>query len=434
MPPVVKCAQRAGLAAALGLASFIPAPRGQALPDTVDLESLLAAVEASPAVRAAAIGAAAAEAGAQGAGLWEGPELEVMLRPAALLGAEGERLELRATQPLPIPSRLRAERAAAGAMAEAERFGVAVESAERRLRVRLAYYALYRAQQEEALIRAYIRRLGAFAEVAAVRYEVGRGTQGAVLQAQLEAGRLEEELRALATMRHDALAELAAVLGFPSVGLHAEAHVEGPVAVALPPLPPETDSVMVARALDERPELDALASEARAADANVDLARLAFRPEFGLSVSLMNATGDGLVGPNMLGIGAMVRIPVARRQLRARVDEARLRRSQLDVRLLALTREVEAAVAHHAYAARRESETLRLYERRLIPQAEATVESLLAGYTTGQSALLDLLDAERTRLELAIGLEEARYRYLVAMAELTRAVGEPAATPSRTQP
>jgi outer membrane protein TolC len=307
-----------------------------------------------------------------------------------------------------------------------------VEAAERRLRVRLAYYMLYRAQQEEAIVRAYVARLGAFAEAAAVRYEVGRGPQGAILQAQLEAGRLEEELRALATMRHDALAELAAALGLRSVGQHLEEHVEGPVAVAAPPPPPQPDTAIVARALSARPEIAVLAAEGRSADAEVELARTAFRPEFGVSVSLMNETMDGLIGANALGVGAMVRIPVNRRQLRARVEEAGLRRAQVDARRDQLAAEIEAAVAHHSYAARREAETIALYERRLLPQAQATVESLLAAYTTGQADLLDLLDAERTRFELAIGVEEARYRYLVALSELARAVGEDAASSDRT--
>ena len=155
MSPARSRALGAALVAALGVLAPAPGPRAQALPDTLALDALLGAVEASPAVRAAALGAEAAAARARGAGLRPDPELDVMVRPGALLGAEGERIELRATQPLAIPSRLRAEREATRAEAEAERLGVGVEAAERRLRVRLAYYMLFRAQQEEALVRAY---------------------------------------------------------------------------------------------------------------------------------------------------------------------------------------------------------------------------------------------------------------------------------------
>ncbi|HYE58165.1 MAG TPA: TolC family protein, partial [Rhodothermales bacterium] len=52
------------------------------------------------------------------------------------------------------------------------------------------------------------------------------------------------------------------------------------------------------------------------------------------------------------------------------------------------------------------------------------VESLLVSYTTGQADFLELLDAERTRYALSVAAEEARYRYLVALAMIERAMGD----------
>jgi hypothetical protein len=59
----------AALVAVLGAFTPGPEPRAQALPDTLTLEVLLAAVDASPAVGAARLGADASTVGARGAGL-----------------------------------------------------------------------------------------------------------------------------------------------------------------------------------------------------------------------------------------------------------------------------------------------------------------------------------------------------------------------------
>ena len=415
------------LAGAVVMATSIT-PRAQAL-DTLELGALLAEVDASPTVRAARLAADAARAGARATGFRPDPEVEVMLRSAAFTSPEGERGGLTVRQMLPYPSALRAERAAAVARAEAGAAGAAVVAADLHLAVRRAYYALYRAQERERIVRAFQRRVGAFAEAAAVRYEVGRGPQGAILQAQLAEGRFEEERRTLATEREVALARLSALVGRPAL-----ASAGGAAVVALPP-PPEADSALVALALAGRPELAALAAEARTAEAEVERARLAFRPELGVSAGVYNMAGPMDDGRNVVSVGVMVRVPLNRDRLQARLDEARLLRAVVGARREAVEVEIAAGLAQLVTAARREAETLDLYRARLMPQAEATVESLLAAYSTGQADLLDLLDAERTRFELAVGAEEARYRYLVALAELARAVGGAGATaPEATAP
>ncbi|HYE58445.1 MAG TPA: TolC family protein, partial [Rhodothermales bacterium] len=284
--------------------------RAQAPADTLSLPALLAAVEAAPVVEAARLSAEAARARTRGTGLRPDPEVSAMLWPGSLAVGMGEALMLQATQPLPYPSQLRREREAAEAMADVAETGVAVAAAERRLVVRLAYYGLYRAQAREVLVRAFQRRLEAFAEAAAVRYEVGRGTQGAVLQGQLEAARLDEELLTLATMRHEGLVTLSALLGRPVPAHHHAGDAPPRAVVVLLPVPSVADTALVAHALRQRPELAALDAEARAAEAEAAVARLAFRPEVGVTAGLrfMGLTLHHLAAAP--GVGAMVRLPL----------------------------------------------------------------------------------------------------------------------------
>ena len=64
-----------------------------------------------------------------------------------------------------------------------------------------------------------------------------------------------------------------------------------------------------------------------------------------------------------------------------------------------------------------------LFETALIPQAEAALLATEAAYETGQLGALDLLDSERVLLD--VRLINARYYsdYLVALAQLERAIG-----------
>ena len=64
-----------------------------------------------------------------------------------------------------------------------------------------------------------------------------------------------------------------------------------------------------------------------------------------------------------------------------------------------------------------------LFETALIPQAEEALRATEAAYETGQLGVLDLLDSERVLLD--VRLINARYYsdYLVALAQLERAIG-----------
>jgi outer membrane protein, heavy metal efflux system len=406
----------AAVVAALGTAPVLAQE-----PDTLSLGALLAAVDAAPALRAAGLSAQAAAARARAAGFRPDPEVEAMVWPVALLSNRmGDLAMLRARQMLPYPSQLRSERAAAEARAEAAGASVEVQVLDRRLAVRQAYYDVYRTQALDALVRAFQRRLEVFAEAAAIRYEVGRGPQGAILQAQLERDRLEAQLRTLATLRQAALSDLAALVGTTRIARLTASPAE---VVALPPRPGNIDSALVAETLTRRAEFRALDAERRGAEADVALARQAFRPELGVMAALGLMSTDDDVFTAAPGVGVMVRLPLNRPRLQARLEEAQLRGAEVEARRAALAAEVEAALVQHAYTAQREAETLDLYRRRLLPQAAATAEAVLAAYTTGQAGFLDLLDAERTRFELSLAAEEARYRYLVALADLEHAAG-----------
>lgn len=406
----------------LGTAAFGIAARAQA-PDTtlLRLDALLAEVaEANPTLQASLLEAGAlSQVGAQ-VGALADPVVSVSAFPYPVVTARGaQRSQWRVEQALPWPGTLDLRERAADLSAEVARFETQTLALDLAFEVKRAYYDLNHAHHVEAVLRTYEERLGAFTEAAAVRYEVGRGPQGAILQVQLEEERLGERLNALAAHRTEALQTLARLTDRPDL-------VGAPIAVVPPMLPEDTDA-LIALALRQRPEVQALEAARERAETQLALAEKAFYPDFSVGVTYSDiaerevpATADGR---DAFGIMFSARIPLQRGRLNARLEEARLREAQVAARQAALETELQTQIVTLAERAREARETLMLFQNRLRPLAASTVESTLASYTTGAVDYLAFLDAERTRFQVQLAATDAVHHYLVAAAALERALG-----------
>ncbi len=394
----------------------------EATPDTLRLEAVLAELYASPVLRAARLGANALASEANGADAWPDPTVSFAVQPFPVYTARGaQRSQLRVEQMLPWPGTLSRRLAVAESAAHIAETEVTVQAADLALEATEAYIRLGRVEAIETILRRYGTRLEAFTEAAAVRYEVGRGTQAAILRLQLEAGGLEARLLPLAAQRQLAGATLARLLDQPEL-------VRASVSIAPIVLPMAADSIF-ATALFLRPELAVLDAWAARTNAEISLAEWAFYPAIGASLTYFDiASGDipaSADGRNALAVGFTVKVPLDRSSRRADLQAARLRAAQITAEREALETAIVTSVTAHLHHAHHEYEARQLYRTRLLPQAETTVESTLAAYTTGQADFLTLVDAERARFELHIAEAEAETRYLIAAARLARALGVP---------
>ncbi len=415
-----------GLRAAIALLACVlalPGAHAQA-PDTtwLRLDSLLAeVVTANPTLRAARLDAAALQAVGAQVGALPDPRASAMVMPASVItpmGVQRSRWSVEQMVPWPGVRALRMRQADIFAdVAAREADALALDLA---LEVKQAYYALYRVQRVEALVQTFQQRLQAFAEAAAIRYEVGRGPQGAILQIQLEAQRLNERLLMLEAQQVAARQRLSRLVHHPL-------PPGGAVVVATPVPAPVEAAALQALALRLRPEVAALAQAEEAAEVDISLARKAFYPDLGVGLTYIDmAPGETVHGGparDVVGVLLSATIPLQRGRLRARLEETRIRRAQVGARQDALQTEISTQLdeLHHHVA--REAELVALYRDRLIPQANATAEALLAGYTTGQVEYLAFLDAERARFEIQVGYEEALATYRDTVAALERALG-----------
>jgi len=66
-----------------------------------------------------------------------------------------------------------------------------------------------------------------------------------------------------------------------------------------------------------------------------------------------------------------------------------------------------------------------MYGELLIPQAEESLASSEAAYTTNRQSFLDLLDAERVLFQVRLSYHRLLSDYWISLADLERAIARP---------
>ncbi|WP_275975876.1 TolC family protein [Geothrix terrae] len=323
------------------------------------------------------------------------------------------------TQPFPWPGKrgLRKEVAAAGVgVSEATRSRVQMSL---EADVRRGYAALLLVRGQKELLVQQSVFLEQAERLALTRYEVGQGSQGDLLRAQLELTRLKQATWALEAE------ERATLAGLNRLRQHDPADPI-PTTAALADLPepaPLTPEQVEARS----PELAGARASVRQTEKLLELAKLDRRPDFAVTAGIMPR---GSLDP-MWQVGVSISLPIYGRhkQQRAVAEHEHHRLGQgaevESVRTLLRQRTEERAI---------QIETLRrtrdLYREGLLVQSEATFKAALAQYEAGRAPFLGALEA----LNGWVGDQGAYLQTLAQLQAQHIALGEAAlgATPSIT--
>jgi outer membrane protein TolC len=348
--------------------------------------------------------------------------MTVAYQPVPMVTAHGaQRSQWRVEQALPYPGTLRlsgdvAELEADIAYREADAYALDLA-----LEVKRAYHDLYRVQRVQDLIDAFQTRLRDFEAAASTRYEVGSGTQQAILQVQLERTAYEQQRFELERQARSALESLEGLLDRPMPARPAD------IAIARPALPVLHRDSLLARAEATRPEVRAVELAALRSEKQVELARRSTLPALGLMASYFDIAPDASTpragGRDAFEIGVSATVPLQRRRWRAYREEALLRQAQAESRVEALHLAIETHLDDTLNELAQEDRQLALLRDALIPQAETTRMAALSAYSTGRVSFLELLEAERMAFDLRVRYEEAFARYLNAYAALERVLG-----------
>ncbi len=226
----------------------------------------------------------------------------------------------------------------------------------------------------------------------------GGGELNALLRLNVETGRLADTLASLEQRRQVLRSRLRALLN-----LDPEAVIPTPVWQA-----PEPDLSEVSDLSNQTPDLLRLEARRKAAEARVGVAELAGYPKLMFGANYIQV-GDPEVNPTTPDAGrdpwnvmAAVSIPLWRDRIRAEQAEARAveRRAALEVEQARndLRAELDIARAGLADAHRR----MNLFGNELLGLAEQAVGNSRTSYQSGRTGLLEVIDSERSLLDLQL--------------------------------
>jgi outer membrane protein TolC len=297
-------------------------------------------------------------------------------------------------------------------------------------RVSRLYYDYYFLKRSTDITQQNFDLLKALESVARERYRTGQ-TLSAVVQAQVELGRLEDQLTALKDMRPALVAKLNAAMNRKD-----DAPLPWPPE-SLDPLP-ELDSQSVQNdLLVKNPDLARLTSLAETQRLAAELARKKGLPNITLGVSVIDT--EDAVMPNVSDSGKdpvmatiTLNLPIWRGKIRAAETEARLRRRALmeekqdtaDV----LRGDAELALYHYRDAKRK----IGLYEDTLLPKANQSFEVAQQAFQSGAVDFMTVVDAQRVLLEFQLQAAKARAEQGKRYAEIQMLTGTGSLPPPGT--
>jgi cobalt-zinc-cadmium efflux system outer membrane protein len=118
-----------------------------------------------------------------------------------------------------------------------------------------------------------------------------------------------------------------------------------------------------------------------------------------------------------------VTVPIWRDKLQAAVRQASQETTAQQEARAALVNDLEFEGRDRVSRLHTLADQIQLFQDVLLPQAREAQRSTEGAYETGQVGVLDLLDSERLLLEVRLANARQRADYLVALAELERAIG-----------
>jgi cobalt-zinc-cadmium efflux system outer membrane protein len=295
--------------------------------------------------------------------------------------------------------------------------------------VKLAYYDMGYLDRAIAITEEDQLLLEHYEKLAEARYAQGIGLQQAVVKLQADITRDRSRLEQLRRQRVNAEAALNALLNRPAESAIAEVDMRGR---------PEVEAdfpSLYETARQRRPELQASLLQVERDEKRIQLARRNYWPDFTLGASFVNVGGRsdpaGLMSPpdqngkNVYALTVGINIPIRRRKYDAAVLEATESKIASRRGYESTLNSVQASVRAVGFRIQTLKDQISLFQKTLVPQAELALRSTEAAYSTGTVGVLDLLDSERTLLDVRLGLAQLDSDYMKSLAEMERAIGAP---------
>ena len=258
--------------------------------------------------------------------------------------------------------------------------------------------------------------LGQLEQIAQARYAGGLTPQQDVIRAQTERTALASELAMIEGEHAQMAARLLTLLGRP-----AGVNLQDPERLRPPPAPARLDpAVLEARLAERNPRLAADAARIEAAEKGRALTYRERYPDVNVGVAAMQERNRVASYDLMFEIN----IPLQQDSRRAKEREAERMLDAARSRREATLNQIKAELAESLAALQAARRVEELAGMHLLPQAELTLQSALAGYETGKVDFAAVLDAQRQIRKAREDLVRAKVLQEMRRADIERALGD----------
>lgn len=329
------------------------------------------------------------------------------------------------TQEFPFPGKLSLKEEAAEFDVLAARHTVEEVQLQIIKQVKSKWWQLYyldRALETVSLNQALLRQLISVAET---KYKTGKGLQQDVLLAQLELSKLMDREIQLQSIRRNQAIQLNILMNRPA---NDTLPLPDQVSIAMPDVLDE--DILYQLAESARPHLKRVESQIEAAQVRLNLAKRNYYPDFKLGLSYGDRIGDnplprGGERADLLSVMVGIKIPLyaGRKQSKAISQK----RSELQGNRYALIDEkslVMAAISTAVTDYHQAKQQFLLFGSGIVPQAQQTVASMLAGYQVSEVDFLNLVRSQMTLFNYELQYWKALSNANQALARLEAAVGK----------
>jgi cobalt-zinc-cadmium efflux system outer membrane protein len=244
------------------------------------------------------------------------------------------------------------------------------------------------------------------------RFNAGAISRNDLLKIQLQQLQFESDANAAHLAKVQALASLRQFLGFDSVP--PDYDVAG--ALMYEPVPLRLEDLQ-ARALNNRPDLQAAQRTVTASESQLGLAKANGKVDLNVAFDYTRL--------NQNNLGAFYfNIPLAIfNKNQGEIARTQYAITQSQFQQKAAEQQVLTDV-HNAYEGLRSSEeVVQLYDKGYLDQATQSLEITRFSYDHGAASLLDFLDAERTYRSTQLSYRQSLATYMTSLEQLRQAVG-----------
>jgi len=287
--------------------------------------------------------------------------------------------------------------------------------------LKYAFFDLYWIRKSTAITKEIKDLMDELEKVAESKYSTGIASQQDVLKAQVEISNLMAKLYTLSEQEVTLKEKINTLLNRP---------VETPL--GLIEEFPLTEfsyelSQLLALAKQYRPEMEAATINIEKNENIVSLKKKDYFPDFTVGVDFIDIGSGHTTAYNdgqdaWMGM-VSVNLPIWQDRIKAGVDEAKDKLASSKDSYQSVHNSVAFQIKDALFKRQTAKDLVDLYKGALIPQAQESLKASQAGYETGKTDFLNLIDSERVLLNFKIAYYRAVADYEKSVADLERAVG-----------